>query len=75
MFKILLIVFLISMVPLIELRGAIPVGFALIQRALELEESQVLPPFYIVTIYITVSLAIYSLVKVIRVFPSESLTV
>ncbi len=53
MFKYYLIVFLISMVPLIELRGAIPVGFALIQRALELEESQVLPPFYIVTIYIT----------------------
>lgn len=53
MLKYYAIVFLISMVPLIELRGAIPVGFALFQKALELPENQVLPPFYIVTIYLT----------------------
>lgn len=53
MFKYYLIVFLISMVPLIELRGAIPVGFAMIQAALNLEEGAILPPFYIVTIYLT----------------------
>ncbi|WP_147634060.1 COG2426 family protein [Treponema pectinovorum] len=50
MFKIFLIVFFISMVPLIELRGAIPVGVALFSVFLNVAEGQSLPVKYIVLI-------------------------
>lgn len=47
-------IFLISMVPLIELRGAIPIGFGWIQKTLSVQDGiSVLPPFYIFTIYAT----------------------
>ncbi len=49
MLKILLIVFFISMVPLVELRGAIPVGVALFSRAF-LEAGQAVPAKYIILI-------------------------
>jgi len=50
MLKIFLIVFFISMVPLIELRGAIPVGVALFSVLLGVAEGQMLPVKYIVLI-------------------------
>lgn len=47
-------IFLISMVPLVELRGAIPIGFGWVQKTLSVQDgSSLLPPFYIFTIYAT----------------------
>ncbi|MBP5582397.1 MAG: hypothetical protein J6X43_00370, partial [Bacteroidales bacterium] len=47
-----LLIFLISMVPLIELRGAIPIGFGWMQALLNSEDSTaILPPQYIISIY------------------------
>lgn len=50
MVKIFLIVFFISMVPLIELRGAIPVGVTLLSVFFNIEDSQMLSAKYIVLV-------------------------
>lgn len=70
MFKNYLLVFLISMVPLIELRGAIPIGFGWLQSALDVS---VLPSKYIVSIYITAILGNMVPVPVIYLFARKFL--
>lgn len=70
MFKNYLLVFLISMVPLIELRGAIPIGFGWVQATLGLS---VLPPKYIVSIYITSILGNMVPVPIIYLFARKFL--
>lgn len=49
LFKYYLLAFFISMVPVVELRGGIPIVFGLVQNALGVE---VLPPQYMVSIFI-----------------------
>ncbi len=56
MIKVLSIVFIVSMLPLIELRGAIPVGVSMLSGLFGLEEGQSLNVQYIIYIIITAML-------------------
>ena len=74
MFKTYLLIFLISMVPLIELRGAIPIGFGWVQALLNAEDpTAVLPPQYIVSIYIVAIIGNMLPVPVIYLFARKFL--
>ena len=74
MFKTYLLIFLISMVPLIELRGAIPIGFGWMQALLNAEDSTaVLPPQYIISIYIVAIVGNMLPVPVIYLFARKFL--
>lgn len=66
-------VFLISMVPLIELRGAIPVGTALFSKYLTIQEGGALPVNYVISIFVVAMVGNMIPVPIIYLFARKFL--